>query len=112
MFRAALDHLLFEQGFKKGMCGQKLAELAAGVKANSAPKWAYELDAEFLTVMKKLGDGAIHPNDGNVADQSKLDNELLAEITHTFQMLLFLIYELPHQKQKRLDALKVGIIKK
>jgi hypothetical protein len=23
MFRAALDYLLFEQGFKKGMCGQK-----------------------------------------------------------------------------------------
>jgi hypothetical protein len=112
MFRAALDHLLFEQGFKKGMCGQKLAALEAAVKANTAPKWAYELDAEFLTVMKELGDGAIHPNDGNVADQSKLDNELLAKITHTFQMLLFLIYELPQQKQKRLDALKVGIIKK
>jgi hypothetical protein len=47
-----------------------------------------------------------------VAEQSKLDNELLAKITHTFQMLLFLIYELPHQKQQRLDALKVGIIKK
>jgi hypothetical protein len=112
MFRAALDHLLFEQGFKKGMCGQKLAELESAVKANTAPKWAYELDAEFLIVMKNLGDGAIHPNDGNVADQSKLDNELLAKITHTFQMLLFLIYELPHQKQKRLDALKAGIIKK
>jgi len=112
MFRAALDHLLFEQGFKKGMCGQKLAELEGAVKAGTAPKWANELDAEFLTVMKQLGDGAIHPNDGNVADQSKLDNELLAKITHTFQMLLFLIYELPHQKQKRLDALKAGIIKK
>lgn len=112
MFRAALDHLLFEQGFKNGMCGQKIAELEASVKASTAPKWAYELDAEFLTVMKKLGDGAIHPNDGKVADQSKLDNELLAKITHTFQMLLFIIYELPHQKQKRLDALKAGIIKK
>lgn len=112
MFRGALDHLLFEQGFKKGMCGQKLADLEASVKAGNAPKWAYELDAEFLTVMKKLGDGAIHPNDGNVADQSKLDIELLAKLTHTFQMLLFLIYELPDQKQKRLDALKAGIIKK
>lgn len=112
MFRAALDYLLFDQGFTKGMCGQKLAELEARVTSGIAPKWAYELDAEFLTVMKKLGDGAIHPNDGNVADQSKLDKELLAKLTHTFQMLLFLIYELPHQKQKRLDALKAGIIKK
>jgi hypothetical protein len=87
-------------------------DLEAAVKAGTAPKWAYELDAEFLTVMKKLGDGAIHPNDGNIDEQSKLDNELLAKLTHTFQMLLFLIYELPLQKQKRLDALKAGIIKK
>jgi hypothetical protein len=112
MFRAALDHLLFDQGFKKGMCGQKLAELEAGVKSNTAPKWAHDLDAEFLTVMKQLGDGAIHPNDGNVTTQLKLDSELLGRLTHTFQMLLFLIYELPHQKQMRLDALKAGIIKK
>jgi hypothetical protein len=112
MFRGALDHLLFEQGFKNGMCGQKLSDLEAAVKAGTAPKWAPELDAEFLTVMKKLGDGAIHPNDGNIDEQSKLDNELLAKLTHTFQMLLFLIYELPHHKQKRLDALKAGIIKK
>ena len=67
MFRAALDHLLFEQGFKKGMCGQKLAELEGAVKAGAAPKWANELDAEFLTVMKQLGDGAIHPNDGKIS---------------------------------------------
>lgn len=112
MFRGALEHLLFDQGFKKGMCGQKLAELEAAVNANTAPKWAYELDAEFLTVVKKLGDGAIHPNDGNIGEQYKLDNELLAHVSHTFQMLLYLIYEVPHQKQKRLDALKAGIIKK
>ena len=33
MFRAAFDHLLFEQGFQKGMCGQKLAELEASCKS-------------------------------------------------------------------------------
>lgn len=112
MFRGALEHLLFDQGFKKGMCGQKLADLEAAIKASTAPKWAYELDGEFLTVMKQLGDGAIHPNDGNIGAQYKLDNQLLAHVAHTFQMLLYLIYEVPQQKQKRLDALKAGIIKK
>jgi hypothetical protein len=112
MFRGALEHLLFEQGFKKGMCGQKLADLEAAIKANTAPKWAYDLDGEFLKVMKQLGDGAIHPNDGDIAEQYKLDNELLAHVAHTFQMLLYLIYEVPHKKQMRLDALKAGIIKK
>ena len=112
MFRGALEHLLYDQGFKKGMCGQKLGDLEAAVKAGTAPKWANELDAEFLTVMKKLGDGAMHPNDGDVKKQAVLDGALIASLTHTFQMLLFLIYELPHQKQQRLDGLKAGIIKK
>jgi hypothetical protein len=38
--------------------------------------------------MKQLGDGAIHPNDGDIAKQLKLDNQLLAKLAHTFQMLL------------------------
>lgn len=112
MFRGALEHLLFEQGFKLGMCGTKLKDLEAAVKAGTAPKWALELDGEFLQVMKQLGDGAIHPNDGNIDDQKVLDGDLIAKLTHTFQMLLFIIYELPHEKQKRLDGLKAGIIKK
>jgi hypothetical protein len=65
---------------------------------------ALQLKPEFLKVMKQLGDGAIHPNDGDIAKQLKLDNQLLAKLAHTFQMLLFLIYELPHEKQKRLDG--------
>jgi hypothetical protein len=112
MFRGALEHLLFEQGFQKGMCGQKLSDLEAAVKAGKAPKWAQELDGEFLQVMKQLGDGAIHPNDGDIGKQVVLDSELLAKLTHTFHMLLFTIYELPHEKQKRLDGLRAGIIKK
>ena len=112
MFRGALEHLLFEQGYKVGMCGKKLADLEAAVEAGTAPKWALELDGEFLQVMKQLGDGAIHPNDGNIGNQKVLDSDLIAKLTHTFQMLLFTIYELPHEKQKRLDGLKAGIIKK
>lgn len=112
MFRGALEHLLFEQGFQKGMCGQKLKELEAAVAKGTAPKWALELDGEFLQVMKQLGDGAIHPNDGNIEGQKVLDGDLIAKLTHTFHMLLFVIYELPYEKQKRLDGLKAGIIKK
>ena len=112
MFRGALEHLLFEQGFKGGMCGQKLADLEAAIKVGTAPKWASELDSEFLKVMKQLGDGAIHPNDGNIDAQKVLDGALIAKLTHTFQMLLFLIYELSHEKQRRLDGLKAGIIRK
>jgi hypothetical protein len=33
MFRGALEHLLFEQGFKDGMCGKKLNDLKAATEA-------------------------------------------------------------------------------
>jgi hypothetical protein len=112
MFRAALDHLLFHQGYKDGMCGKKIVDLEAAIKARTAPKWAYELDTEFLTVMKQLGDGSIHPNDGDVAKQQVLDSELIAQVRHTFQMLLFLVYEVPLSKQERLTAMKAAVIKK
>jgi hypothetical protein len=112
MFRGALEHLLFEQGFKNGTCGTKLKELEKAIADGTAPKWARELDGEFLQVMKQLGDGAIHPGDGDIKKQAVLDVALIAQLTHTFQMLLFTIYELPHEKQKRLAGLKAGIIKK
>ena len=112
MFRGALDHLLFEQGFKDGMCGKKLRDLEAAIDNKTAPKWAYELDTDFLRVMKELGDGSIHPNDGDVKKQAVLDSQLIAKVKHTFEMLLFLVYELPLQKQDRLAALKAAVLKK
>ena len=112
MFRGALEHLLFEQGFKDGMCGKKLKDLEAAIKAGTAPKWAFELDTEFLRVMKELGDGSIHPNDGDVSKQGGLDGELIKRVQHTFQMLLLIVYEVPLQKLDRLAALKTAIIKK
>jgi hypothetical protein len=112
MFRGALEHLLFDQGFKDGMCGKKLNDLEAGITAKTAPKWAYELDTDFLKVMKQLGDSSIHPNDGDVKKQEVMDSSLIIKLRHTFQELLFLIYELPHKKAERLKALRAGVIKK
>jgi hypothetical protein len=112
MFRGALEHLLFDQGFKTGMCGKKITDLEAAIKAGTAPKWANELDTEFLTVMKQLGDGSIHPNDGDITKQEVLDSQLIAKVRHTFQLLLFLIYEVPLKKVERLSDLKAAVIKK
>jgi hypothetical protein len=62
--------------------------------------------------MKELGDGSIHPNDGDVSKQVKLDSELVKRVQHTFEMLLLIVYEIPLQKQDRLAALKAAVIKK
>ncbi len=106
MYRGALEHLLFEQGYKTGMLGKKLETLEEDIGKGTAPKWAADLDTEFLAVLKDLGNGSIHPNDGDVTKQSALDEELVRKVKATFLMLLFLVYEAPHKKQEHLNALK------
>jgi hypothetical protein len=114
MYRGALEQLLFEQKYTKGMLKQKLDTLEVDIAQGTAPKWALDLDTRFLTVLKNLGDGSIHPNDGDVTKQSVLDEELVRKVRATFLMLLFLVYEAPHEKQEHLNALetKAQVLKK
>lgn len=108
MFRGALEHLLFEQGYTKGMLGAKLTQLESDIQAGTAPKWAIELEPEFLQILRDLGNGAIHPNDGDVSKQSALDSTLLNHVQQTFLMLLFHVYEVPQKKAQQLGALKAA----
>lgn len=114
MFRGALEHILFEQGYKNGMLGRKISALNEDIKAGTAPKWALDLDTEFLEILKNLGNGSIHPNDGDIKKQAALDNDLLYKVRETFLMLLFLIYEIPSKKEELLSGLreKAEILKK
>lgn len=105
MYRGALEQLLFHAGYKARMLAVKVRELDAQVAAGTAPKWAMELDGSFLTLIKQLGDGSIHPNDGDVGRQAALDRDALDHIQETFAYLLFLVYEVPHQKTKSLTYL-------
>jgi hypothetical protein len=98
MYRGALEHILFDAGYTKGMLNAKVQALETDIAKGSGPQWAHELDTEFLHVVKDLGNGAIHPNDGDVKKQAALDRELLSQLQGLFAMLLFLIYEVPHQK--------------
>ena len=106
MYRAALEQLLFEQGYQKGMLREMIAALEKELLSNSAPKWATELNTEYLTVIKDLGNGSIHPNGGDVTLQEAFDADLIAKIEATFQALLYLVYELPGKKDEHLSALK------
>ena len=105
MYRGALEHLLFEQGFKSGPLGEKIKQLEKRCADKNAPKWALDLETEFLREIKNLGNGAIHPNDGDVSRQAALDNECLDQVAEVFMYLLFLAYEVPHESQSRLGRL-------
>ena len=109
MYRTALDHLLYGEGFIKGMVGQKLRNLQKKIDAGSAPGWARELDISYLEVLSKLANYALHANDGDVRQQAIFDQDLLTAVKATFQELLFRAYELPNQAQDRLETLKSAL---
>lgn len=114
MYRAALDFLLYEQGFTQGMLGKKISDLEAAIADNSAPKWAKEIDTEFLRAIKKIGNSSIHPNDGDILKQKEIDEKLLNIVDIVFVELLDKIYEQPIRTKNRLGLLeeKVSILNK
>jgi hypothetical protein len=108
MYRGALEHLLFEQGYKTGMLGQKLDALRNDIQNGKAPRWALDLDSEHLSVLNRLGNGAIHPNDGDIAKQAVFDGGLVAQVKETFLELLEAAYELTARRSARLESLKTA----
>ncbi|WP_135553195.1 hypothetical protein [Paenibacillus cymbidii] len=105
MYRAALEHILFNQNFTQKMLGPKIKALNDAIMARTAPKWANELNPKILELINKIGNGAIHPNDGDVKLQSKLDTELLKNVTILFKVLLFVIYEADNKMDSMIKAL-------
>ena len=106
MFRAALEHLLFQQGFTDKMLGPKISALKTQREDGTAPRWAMDLDDAFLEVIGKLGNAAIHPGDGDVEKQNVLDGRLIQLLTVTFSELLIDVYELERQTAARLNELQ------
>lgn len=108
MFRAALDQLMFEQGYtEKGkMLGSKIRQLEEEIASGKGPEWARDLDPSFLRVLNNLGSGSIHPNDGDITKQDAIDAELLGDVQTTFAELLHLVYERKAERNARLTKLR------
>ena len=109
MYRVALDHLLFGEGFEKGMVGAKLGNLQKAIEEGTAPGWAANIDPRYMEVLNSLATYALHPNDGKVDQQAVFDRKLLVAVKATFQALLIQVYELPHQEQDRLNTLESAL---
>lgn len=109
MYRAALDQVLFDQGFEQRMCGQKIDELEKAIQDERAPNWARDLDTDHMWVLKRLADRALHADGGSDTSLSQFDLELVVVVQQTFEWLLKLIYELPGEKQERLGSLKAKL---
>lgn len=104
MYRSALEMLLFQQGYQAGMLDSKIKNLLAD---SDPPDWRDGIESEYLAVLKRIGNGAMHPNDGDVKRQNVLDRTLLAELRVVFEELLDVVYERPARtaaRKAKLDA--------
>lgn len=90
--RSALEMLLHQEGYEKGMLHQKITDLLAD---GSPPTWRDDIDSAYLDALKQIGNVAIHPNDGDITKQAALDRELLVALRAVFSELLDTIYERP-----------------
>lgn len=88
MYRSALEHLLHHLGFKTGMLRQKIDELKQKREVADAPRWIRDLDVEDLSILGRLGNGAVHTNDGDVTKQDAIDHALVVAVRLTFSHIL------------------------
>lgn len=108
MYRGALEHVLFDQGYKMRMAGRKIEALEKDMKAGKAPLWA-RVDPEFLKVIKSLADFAVHPNDGDIAKQNEIDSHLLAAVRKAFEEILLQVYEEPGRQAASKASMKAAL---
>jgi hypothetical protein len=106
MYRSALEWMLYDQGFTSGMLGQKINELQTKIQNQTAPKWAMEIDTDFLKAIKNIGNGAMHTNGGDITKQNNIDKDLLELVDIVFSELLDKIYEQPLRSASNLAKLK------
>jgi hypothetical protein len=109
MYRAALEWLLWEQGFTEGMLGRKIERLRTAITEGTGPTWAAGLDDAYLTVIQRLGNAVVHPGDGDIAKQEHADRGLLVLLEITFGELLQVVYERAHEQARRLQLLRASL---
>ncbi len=100
MYRATLDCLLYDQGFHEGMLGRKISEMKI-----KHPKWLDGIDERILTVIQKLGNESIHPNNGDIDLQKKFDRDLLFDVKLALSILIKHVYIYPAEERKIVERL-------
>ncbi|NNC00203.1 hypothetical protein HI113_40685 [Corallococcus exiguus] len=110
MYRAALENILELAGYNERMLGPKLRALEEDLKNKAArvPGWAGRVDPVYLESIKKLGDGAIHSNGGDISLQGNLDGALVNELQVALEEILDHAYEKPLVEAARLQRLKAA----
>lgn len=106
MYRSAVEMILHQQGYIQKMLGPKVAAVQLDKTNGSGPVWIGRVDVAVLDVLGRLGNAAVHPNNGDVAAQALLDSKLLFDIQEAIRVVLQEIYEIPLARAQTLERLK------
>lgn len=106
MYRAALDAVLFDQGFKKGMVGEKIGVLEKQIQNKSAPHWAGNINLDFLRVIKDLANSSLHISKDDLTEEKKISAVDISLVEKAFAKLLYEVYERQAEENAELAALQ------
>jgi hypothetical protein len=111
MLRPAVDIVLEIHGYKRKWLGDKLADLEKDINAGTAPPWTKHYNHEFLVVLKKLANDALHSKNAEVPVLAESqDEELYRHSEISIGQLLEVIYERPKREEERLEKLRSAVL--
>ncbi len=106
MFRTALDAVLYEAGYKDGMVGQKINKLESDIRETKAPKWATDLNIEFMKILKNLGNSSLHISKDDISAEKSITDSDIKQCELALSRLLYFVYEKDASEQDHLTALR------
>jgi hypothetical protein len=106
MYRSALEHLLHQQGYEKGMLDAKIKALEKDIADGKGPGWVRSAPPQLLGHVKNLGNGAAHTNGGEIAKQAAFDAAFVEFLRAVMGGLLDAVYEQPVREQEVLNKLQ------
>jgi hypothetical protein len=113
MLRPAVDVVLESQGYIRKQLGEKLEDLEKAIDAGTGAPWTNQYNHEFLVVLKKLANDALHTKADDVpALAERQDEELYRSAEISISQLLEVVYERPQKEQQRLEKLRDAVLRK
>lgn len=108
MYRTALDAILFNAGYEKGMVGAKIAAMEADIKEGRGPKWARDLAVPYIRVIKNLGNSSLHIANEDLSEERSIGDDLIQQIEITLHAILDDAYEKEAREKDRLVRLEAA----
>jgi hypothetical protein len=96
MYRVAMEHMLYDQGYTKGLLKDQTIALEKDIAAGTGPAWTKSIDTADINDIRELGNYVLHTNAGDITKQASIDANLVRVISAVFAGMLQLIYEEPH----------------